>query len=85
MATGNGAAVRINKAHAYLEDVYAINNTVLAESGGAAIYGEGGYLDTYLGTFTNHTSYIGPVIHVINTTTNLNSTMFIFNEAATQK
>jgi len=83
MATGNGAAVRINKAHAYLEDVYAINNTVLAESGGAAIYGEGGYLDTYLGTYTNHTSYIGPVIHVINTTTNLNSTTFIFNEAAT--
>jgi len=84
IATGNGAAVRISKAHAYLEDVYAINNTVLAEGGGAAIFGEGGYLDTYLGTFTNHTSYAGPVIHVINTTTKVNSTMFTMNQAATQ-
>ena len=74
--------MRINKAHAYLEDVFAINNTVLAEDGGAAIYGEGGYLDTYLGVFTNHTNEMAPVIHVINTTTNLNSTMFRYNEVS---
>lgn len=81
IGTGNGAAVRINDAHAYLENVFAINNTVIAEDGGAAIFGEGGFLDTYLGVFTNHTSEAGPVVHVINTTTSLNSSTFRFNEA----
>ena len=47
-----------NQAHAYLEDVFAINNTVISEEGGAAVFGEGGYLDTYLGVYTNHTNLV---------------------------
>jgi hypothetical protein len=78
--TGNGAAIRIRLSHFYLESCHFFNNTAIP--GGAAIFGEDGYADTYLGVFENHTAINGAVMEFHNVTTKLNSTLFRYNTAS---